>query len=208
MPNTPFSAPRHPSRPSIPQRTDTLLPPHEAKSITSIPVTPGISQGTYQRIPGRPAALKTPQSARLEYFAPHQVSESANSAQSQETQTPLKSASSQPQHEGAATSGNVISATFTLPQAIQYSQGGKWVSTGNKLQRIRGGIGLTRSRKYHSKHIISPPTWTRSPIFPPMIVLGIIQSSPGQGRYPALLLTKRPKLRFRCPRPPRSVSSH
>lgn len=203
MSNTPFSVPRHSSRPRIQQRTESLLPPHESKSITSVPVTPGISQGTYQRYPGGTAAtLRIPQSAKLGYF-----SDSVHSAQSQDAQTPLKSISSQPQHEGAVFSGKVLSATFTLPQAIQYSQGGKWVSAGKKLPRVRGRFRLTRSRKYHSKHIIAPLIWIRSPIFPLMIVPGTIRSLPGQGRYPALRLTKRPKPRFRCQRPPRSVSS-
>lgn len=206
MSNPPVSASRHP-RPKIQQRTDTLLPPHESKSITSVPVTPGISQGTYQRFSdGTAATLRIPQSARLGYFA-SQGSDSANSAHSHEAQTPLKSISSRPQHEGAVFSGNVLSATFTLPQAIQFSQGGKWVSAGKEPPRVRE-VGLIRSRKYHSNHIIAPPIWIRSPISPPTIAPGTIQSLPGQGRFPALWLTKRPKPRFRCQRRPRSVSSH
>lgn len=134
MSNIPSSASRHPRRPRIQQRTESLLPPHQSKSITSVPVTPGISQGTYMN---GVSGLKSPESARQEYFPRH-----ANSAQSQTFGTSVKPPDLGPSTwEGSDLSGNVLSATFTLPQAIQYSQRGNWVSPRKKLPARERRVG-------------------------------------------------------------------
>lgn len=126
------SAPRHPSRPTVQQRSESHLPPHESKSITSVPVTPGISQGTYGKCPSGTLSFRKPQTAGQEYFS-HQI-DPANAAQSHASptspltaRTPLKSGLGRLQHGDIALSGTVLSATFTLPQAIQYAKGGTWV---------------------------------------------------------------------------------
>lgn len=167
MSNIPSSAQRHPSRPTIQQRTESHLPPHQSKSITSVPVTPGISQGTYGKCPSETSAFRNPPPARQEYFS-RQLPDSANSAQSQASpasplsaRTPLKSSLSRLQHGDVAVSGTVISATFTLPQAIQYAKAGIWVSSRKKLlQRVNGGLTNTTQKvlqqTYHcSAHLDS-----------------------------------------------------
>ncbi|KAM0265338.1 hypothetical protein ACHAQJ_000178 [Trichoderma viride] len=113
------------------QRNESHLPPHESKSITSIPVTPGISQGTYGKCPsGIPTSRKS-QTARQEYFS--RQPDSGNSTHAQPSpaspligRTPLRSSLSQLQHGDVALSGTVLSATFTLPQSLHYHKGEKW----------------------------------------------------------------------------------
>ncbi|KAL6900086.1 glycosyltransferase family 20 protein [Trichoderma evansii] len=131
MSSTPSAAQRHPSRPAVQQRSESHLPPHESKSITSIPVTPGISQGTYGKCPSGTSGFRDPQTARQGYFS--RPLDPANTAQSHASPTsplsaltPLKSGLNLPQHGDIPLSGTVLSATFTLPQAIQYAKGGKW----------------------------------------------------------------------------------
>ncbi|KAJ4865407.1 glycosyltransferase family 20 domain-containing protein [Trichoderma breve] len=132
MSGTPYSTQRLPNRPAVQQRTESFLPPHESEAITSIPVTPGISQGTYgdpnDGIP-TPMGIPTPrviqsQPGRQEYF-PRRP---ANKALAQSSAVP-------PFGDGILTgsgqgevflSGTVLSATFTLPQLLRYRKGGKW----------------------------------------------------------------------------------
>lgn len=132
MSHAPSSAQRHPGRPVMQQRSETLLPPHESKSITSIPVTPGISQGTYGKCPSGIPTSRHPHAASQEYF-PRQL-DPVNESQSQPSPTtplcarmPLRSRLSQLQLGDIALSGTVLSATFTLPQSIQYHKGETWV---------------------------------------------------------------------------------
>ncbi|KAL7787002.1 family 20 glycosyltransferase [Trichoderma ceciliae] len=125
MSATPSSAQRHLRRPAGQQRSESHLPPHESQSITSIPVTPGISQGTYDEYPSGIQTSKTPQSGRQEYFS--RRPDSATSVLPQpNTRMPLRPSLGQHQHGDVELSGTVLSATFTLPQLLQYHRGGDW----------------------------------------------------------------------------------
>ncbi|KAH8126319.1 trehalose 6-phosphate synthase/phosphatase [Trichoderma asperellum] len=131
MSHPPPSAQRHPTRPAIQQRSESLLPPHESNSITSIPVTPGISQGTYGKCPSGVPTSRHPHVARQEYFSSQL--DPVNEAQPQPSpasplcaRLPLISRLSQLQLGDIALSGTVISATFPLPQSIQYRKEGTW----------------------------------------------------------------------------------
>lgn len=144
MSHPPPSAQRHPTRPAIQQRSESLLPPHESNSITSIPVTPGISQGTYGKCPSGVPTSRHPHTARQEYFSGQL--DPVNEAQPQPSpasplcaRLPLISRLSQLQLGDVALSGTVLSATFPLPQSIQYRQEGTWVGShlDKKFRYIR-----------------------------------------------------------------------
>lgn len=144
MSHPPPSAQRHPTRPAIQQRSESLLPPHESNSITSIPVTPGISQGTYGKCPSGVPTSRHPHAARQGYFSSQL--DPVNEAQPQPSpasplcaRLPLISRLSQLQLGDVALSGTVLSATFPLPQSIQYRKEGTWVGSHleKKLRYIR-----------------------------------------------------------------------
>lgn len=116
----------HPGRPAVQQRSESHLPPHESESITSIPVTPGISQGTYGEF--HPSGIPTSrraQSGKQEYFPRRLV----NTVQAQPSVASPLNGGILPgsRHGEVALSGTVLSVTFTLPQLLRYRKGGEWV---------------------------------------------------------------------------------
>ncbi|KAK0755594.1 hypothetical protein N5P37_011836 [Trichoderma harzianum] len=123
MSGTPSSR-HHLDRPVIQQQGESLLPLHESESITSIPVTPGISQGTYGEHPRGLTTSERAQPGKQEYF-PRRP---ANTVQTPPyAVSPLDDGSfSGPRHGEVALSGTVLSATFTLPQRLRNRKGGKW----------------------------------------------------------------------------------
>ncbi|KAK1255660.1 hypothetical protein MKX07_007919 [Trichoderma sp. CBMAI-0711] len=113
-----------PTRPAVPQRNDTQLPPHESEAITSIPVTPGISQGTYglERPNGFPSSRR-PQQDKQDYF-PRRT---AHTVPAQPPAvSPLNEITLAARRGDIPLSGNVLSVTFTLPQLLRFRRGGKW----------------------------------------------------------------------------------
>ncbi|PTB70216.1 glycosyltransferase family 20 protein [Trichoderma citrinoviride] len=115
---------RLPIRPSVPQRNETQLLAHRTEAITSIPVTPGISQGTYgvERPNGFPTSRR-PQQERQDYFprrAAHTVPAQPPAV------SPLNEISLAARQGDIALSGNILSVTFTLPQLLRYRKGGVW----------------------------------------------------------------------------------
>lgn len=154
MSGTPYSTTqRYPLRPAIQQRTESFLPPHEKEAITSIPVTPGISQGTY----GNPSdGIPTPrgiqlQPGRHDYFP----------------RRPANRALAQPFGDGVlngprqgelSLSGTVLSATFSLPQLLRYRKGGKWASLPGHSKPIEDVTDIKQEleHKHHcSTHLDS-----------------------------------------------------
>lgn len=141
------------------------LPAHERKSVTDVPVTPGINHSTY----ASQDSLKDVRTESPHYFSrdpanadrrPSKISDAASFVQSPpegtiESGLPASSAaeatkgamshqevlrrlslSSRGRRESISDiqsavpdlqlSGNIISATFTLPYSIQYRAGGEW----------------------------------------------------------------------------------
>ncbi|KAL7938440.1 glycosyltransferase family 20 protein [Trichoderma chlorosporum] len=126
MSGTPYSTQRHLDRPAVQQRTESFLPPHQSEAITSIPVTPGISQGTYgERTDGIPTSRGGQhQSGRQDYF-PQRLTNTIPIRPS--AVSPLDDGTlPRSRHGEVALSGTVLSATFTLPQLLRYRKGGKW----------------------------------------------------------------------------------
>nr|AXS58648.1 trehalose-6-phosphatase TPPA homeolog p [Epichloe coenophiala] len=80
-----------------PTPNETHLPPHERKSVTRVPVTPGVALGTYDS----------------DYFG----------AAAQETSGPQPRGGAD---RLPTLTGNVISATFATPHTVQYHQGSEW----------------------------------------------------------------------------------
>ncbi|RFU73685.1 glycosyltransferase family 20 [Trichoderma arundinaceum] len=124
MSGKPSAAHRHLDRPAVQRRSESHLPPHESESITSIPVTPGISQGTYGECPSGIRTLRKAQPESQGYFSRQSSFNSVESPFS--ARIPLRSTPSQHQHGDVALSGTVLSATFTLPQLLRYRKEGKW----------------------------------------------------------------------------------
>ncbi|KAL6857377.1 glycosyltransferase family 20 protein [Trichoderma novae-zelandiae] len=113
-----------PSRPGVPQRNDSQLPPHESEAIISIPVTPGISQGTYGERPNGFPTSRRPQQERQDYFPRRPV----NTVRAPPSAlSPLNYETALGSRQGdVPLSGNVLSVTFTLPQLLRYRRGGQW----------------------------------------------------------------------------------
>lgn len=131
------------------------LPAHQRKSVTSIPVTPGIHSSTYHALPQQHSR---PQSESPNYFSrnpeladrrPSKIPEATDddiraSSPTEATKGTMSgqevlrrmSLSSRGRRESIgdikaavpdlALTGNIISATFTLPYSLKYRTGGDW----------------------------------------------------------------------------------
>lgn len=91
------------SAPNNTEHKEAHLPPHQRKSVTQIPVTPGVSLGTYDE----------------DYF----------DDASQESPAPQTNGITDGQ---VGFTGNIISATFEVPHTLEYRPGLDWVSVVNR----------------------------------------------------------------------------
>ncbi|KAK4209095.1 trehalose-phosphatase [Rhypophila decipiens] len=156
------------ARPAVPVRTETALPGHLKPAITAVPVTPGIDLGAYV-----PADDETPSNEATEYFsrkvvdhelaaspvpvgkeqpAQGQIEAGAEAGKdflkrlrlaamgSQDSLTDIRS-----KYPGLSLSGNIISATFTVPHGLKYRKGQDW-----ELKPRRGQSALFDSFAYLS----------------------------------------------------------
>lgn len=113
---------------------ESHLPPQERKSVTNVPVTPDIRRDTYDDQPSKAQPL------RQGYFPPQQQPGSARqhswrqtivpSSQQQKCNLTTGDGAPPPRRNGTEPiHRRVISATFTVPQLLQYDKDGQWVST-------------------------------------------------------------------------------
>ncbi|KAK4164658.1 putative glycosyltransferase [Cladorrhinum sp. PSN259] len=148
----------HPIRPT-PERNDSFLPPHLRASVTEVPVTPDISQDTYN------SGTSDPETAPEGYFnraaIDHAIASSpapqntAQEGQSFETKVAVGAQEGKDwlkrlglaamgRRESLsdiraispdlALSGNIISATFNIPHSLKYRKGADWELTPRRGQ--------------------------------------------------------------------------
>lgn len=145
------------SRPAVPSRNESLLPPHYRPSITEVPVTPGITRGTYdsdfnaagdasiipdyfsQKVSDH-AIAASPAPVRPVYSSQHSFNSliAAGASESTEFLRRLNTAVMGDHRESISDirksspnlglSGNIISATFNIPHSLKYHKGTDWVS--------------------------------------------------------------------------------
>ncbi|TPX12619.1 uncharacterized protein E0L32_000796 [Thyridium curvatum] len=142
-------------RPSLQNRTESHLPPHERQSITQVPVTPGIGPDTYKSQSSQGSSgTSNPQSSTPGYFTSDQrglVSspEPAEGSAAATAANTLPDAASgrdllrrmsllkmggrreslteiREVNPDLALSGNIISATFNIPHSLTYKPGTDW----------------------------------------------------------------------------------
>ena len=124
--------PQHEARPFTQHRHKSHLPPHERKSNTTVPVTPGISAGTYTESANR---LGTKDKLSKDYFSRQSNASSHAQTRPSRHQAPVHAhmrpgaSERRSQHKAMALGGTVISATFTVPQLLQYREGSEWVTS-------------------------------------------------------------------------------
>ena len=145
------------SRPAVPSRNESSLPPHYRPSITEVPVTPGITREAYEpdflaagdgsvdpdyfaqgvsdhAIAASPAPVRpvySPQDSFNSLIA-------AGASESTEFLRRLNKAVMGDHRESISDiqksspslglSGNIISATFNIPHSLKYHKGTDWVS--------------------------------------------------------------------------------
>ena len=102
--------------------------PTSAEGAQKVPVTPGISCGTYDQSP----IDQRPRPPASDYFTSSSQSSSSNlthSASDTSSQESPNNVNDKDSVErlGNESKGSVISATFTLPQVIQLGKNDKWV---------------------------------------------------------------------------------
>ncbi|PHH93168.1 hypothetical protein CDD83_10717 [Cordyceps sp. RAO-2017] len=130
-----------PVRTKFPYGSETDLPPQDGESVINIPVTPEIRRETYKDQPRRrdaPGRDYFPSQADIcdhweEHPAPGSTLRSSR---------PLNRLR---QGGEVALSGEVISATFMIPQIVRYGQAGKW-----EIERRRHRSALLDSFTYLS----------------------------------------------------------
>lgn len=137
--------------------TESSLPAHERESVFNIPVTPGIATRTYSYSPGSSRHDSLDANDSPDYFHPKLGEEFATSDPFDDNMAAndpeaiagasmsghdilrRMSKSSHGRRESISDmraaypslplSGNVISATFTIPHSVKYRKGADWVST-------------------------------------------------------------------------------
>ncbi|KAK4074660.1 CAZyme family GT20 [Purpureocillium lilacinum] len=108
---------------------ESHLPPQERKSVINVPVTPDIRKDTYNDQPSKAERLRQgyfpPQPGTAKQQAVRQTA--APSPQQQKRNLKTGDGASPPLRNGADhTHRRVISATFTVPQLLQYDKDGQW----------------------------------------------------------------------------------
>lgn len=146
-------APSAPTRPAIPERAETALPGHLKPSVTAVPVTPGIDLGAYDaqdETPvegGEPAGgyfarkvvdhnlAPSPAPVDKHQSAEGQIKSGAEAGKDFLQRLRLAAMGSQDslsdiraKYPSLSLSGNIISATFTVPVGLKYRKGADWVS--------------------------------------------------------------------------------
>ncbi|KAK3314186.1 glycosyltransferase family 20 protein [Apodospora peruviana] len=161
------------ARPMVPERTESSLPPHFRESVINVPVTPGIGLQTYdseQESTPTPGAGRRTDSPG--YFSKRDVDHAlaaspapVNKGQSAQGQIEAGAdagkdflkrlsraamgkdslAELRAKNPNLELSGNIISATFTIPHGIRYRKGADW-----ELKPRRGQSALFDSFSYLS----------------------------------------------------------
>ncbi|KAK5988943.1 Trehalose-phosphatase [Cladobotryum mycophilum] len=139
---TPTESPENPAPRPVPERNDTLLPPHEQDAITRVPVTPGVALGTYDQRPNRGDSNHEPFTPG--YFGSHHNTSSSTTPGYFNTpkhqllrkisQLSLNETIAPDADKSVKLSGNIISATFTIPYALKYRHGSPWELNGRYHQ--------------------------------------------------------------------------
>lgn len=119
----------------LPRRVPNRRMPTSAEAARRVPVTPGISFGTYDESP-MDSRLRPP---ATDYFSSsgHSSSSKAPSEISLQEIPEQVNGRDKSEVSEAQSKGSVISATFTLPQIIQLDKSDIWVSPPNcSIERI------------------------------------------------------------------------
>lgn len=144
-------------RPSLNERssTESSLPPHHRRSVTAIPVTPGIGARTYSQDSGRSSQASgsyfhfrpskegaaSPDFVDDDHVMSSPEQQGAADAASMSGHDILRRMSRSSRgrreslsdiraaHPSLPLSGNVISATFNMPHSLKYRKGADWVRT-------------------------------------------------------------------------------
>ncbi|GJN78549.1 threalose-6-phosphate phosphatase [Purpureocillium lilacinum] len=109
---------------------ESHLPPQERKSVTDVPVTPDIRRDTYNDQPSKAERLRQgyfpPQPGTAKQHAVRQTIPSPSHQLQKRNLTTGDGASPSRRNGSVPAHRRVLSATFTVPQLLQYDKDGQW----------------------------------------------------------------------------------
>ena len=126
---------------------ESHLPPQERKSVTDVPVTPDIRRDTYNDQPSKAERLRQgyfpPQPGTAKQHAIRQTIAPSSSQQLQKRNLTTGDGASPSRRNGSVPAHRrVLSATFTVPQLLQYDKDGQWVSLCSSLPLLDSSRSL------------------------------------------------------------------